>query len=224
MDGEADASELKHTLDSLQSSDEELKGAWLRYHTYSAILRGEVTSAVRRNQKWDELVANFKGDINEGVPQPRILPFRSSYKNVVRNRWLTGVTSAMAASLAITLSWLVYIEHWGPASESSDSPQVANAQSSALDGDRSQQGISPQRIAGFDTENSQNPDTQVERFVRRLPYEVADQFDLQTVRYRLSRQDMQNLDRYLQLYSPDTLRPNPPQRNSMHTVSSPNSR
>lgn len=229
MDGEADGSELKQTLDSLEDANDDLKAVWLRYHTYSAILRGEETTRVKRNHSWEALVTEFEGDINDGVPQPRILPFRSSYKNVVRNRWIVGASSAMAASLAIVLSWAVFLGL--PESQSGSSVQ------SQVAGNEAETEAGPQRTQVADAmgeirENNRTMDAMRDSVREQLlateeAFDVLDpvvlQNDLQTVRYRLSQQDMAELVKYMQPPNIERRDIRSSARNSLQTVSSPNS-
>ena len=229
MDGEADGSELKQTLDSLEKASEDQRGVWLRYHTYSAILRGEETSKVKRNHNWDALVAEFKGDINDGVPQPRILPFRSSYKNAVRNRWIVGVSSAMAASMAIVLSWALFFGVSEMPIGTTVQAPIAENESGFVDGQE------PTSVADVIGEIgvggpvlSSTSEVAGER--RRTSDRTLDVFnggtmqnDLQTVRYQLTQQDMEELARYLQLRNADFNDARGSSRNQLQTVSSPNS-
>lgn len=227
MDGEADGSELKQTLDSLEDANDDLKGVWLRYHTYSAILRGEETTRVKRNHSWEALVTEFEGDINDGVPQPRILPFRSSYKNVVRNRWIVGASSAMAASLAIVLSWAVFLGL--PESQSGSSVQNPIAGNETAAGPQQTQVAN----AGGEIRENDRVVSAMNDLVRERLLATEQAFDvlgpgtlqndLQTVRYQLSQQDMEELVKYLQLRNVDSSDIGPAPRNSLQTVSSPNS-
>ena len=202
MDGEADVAELRHTLDSLENSDPELAGIWLRFHTYSAVLRGDVTSQVKNVPNWDELVAGYVGDIDEGVPKPSILPFHSSYKNLIRNKWMAGISSALAASVVVALSWLIYFDDVGV--ETIKETQIVDNQS-----------------ANFETLVTS---TSEELLATQETFDVAPQYDLQTVKYQLSQQDIRELARFVQEQNRNSLLPRQTSGNLIHTVSSQNSR